>query len=324
MRVVVTGAAGFIGRRLTATLLRHGALVGPDHRRAPIRELVLADVADVPPPLSGNVNIRIETGDFCDPEFRHRIMRGGVDSVFHLAATLTTAAEADLKQALAVNVGSLIELLELCREQSVPPRFVYASSIATFGGTLPEVVDDDLPQRPQTSYGTHKAIAELLINDYSRHGIVDGRALRLPIVVIRGGTGASSVSDRVAAVVREPLAGREVVCPFAPETRMPIASVRNVAEALCALHDLPAGRLGDTRAMNLPALSVSVADMLAALERVAPGRAGQVRFEPDPVMQAIVDGWPKGFGSTRATRLGINADSDFDSVIRDFVEQQPQ
>jgi nucleoside-diphosphate-sugar epimerase len=321
MRVLVTGAAGFIGSGLTAALLGRGALAGADGQTRPITGLVLADRVEPRTPARTAVAVRTEVGDFRDPAFRERLLDEPVDSVFHLAATLTTDAEADAGAAVEVNVGGLIHLLELCRRQSAPPRFVFASSIAAFGGSLPETVDDDHVQRPQTSYGTHKAIAELLLNDYSRHRVVDGRALRLPIVLIRPGGGAS-VSDQVAGIVREPLLGRDVQCPLLPETRMPVASVRNVAESLLTLHDVPAESFRDSRAINLPALTITVASMLTALKRVAPDKVAHVSYQPDARVQAIVDSWPKRFVSPAAERLGITADPEFDSIIRDFLELQ--
>jgi len=322
MRVLITGAAGFIGSHLVSALLRQGQLRDASGAPRGISELVLADTMPIARAAAGgDIPILAETGDFCDPAFLRHLVGAGVDSVFHLAATLTIDAETNFARGLQVNVHGLMQLLEICRAQRRPPRFVFASSIAAFGGPLPKTVDDTVAQTPQTSYGTHKAIAELLLNDYSRHGFIDARALRLPFVLIRPGAASPAVSDRVAAIVREPLLGRDVACPLAPDTRIPVASARRVATALRAMHDLPAASFGHTRAMNLPSLTVSIGEMVDALQRFGQTRRlGRVSWEPDAKLQTVVDGWPGQFVSERASRNGICADADFDEIIRAFVE----
>lgn len=321
MRVLVIGAAGFIGSHLVSALLERGRLVNPGGELERIEEIVLADAAPLPARVTSGAAIRTEIGDFSDLAFLERLFRDRVDSVFPLAATLTAEAEANFAQGLQVNVLAFLQMLEMCREQGTSTRLVFASSVAAFGGTLPEIVDDSVAHTPQTSYGTHKAIAELLINDYSRRGFIDGRALRLPIVLIRPGAPSPAVSDRVAAIVREPLLGRDVACPFDETTRLPVASARRVAQCLIALHDLPANAFGDSRAMNLPALSVTVQEMIRSLDRFRDTRRlGRVSFAPEAWMQAIVDRWPKQFVSARATRYGIGADASFDEIVDAFLE----
>lgn len=322
MRVLITGAAGFIGSRLAAALIARGHLAGPSGEPLRVDELILADAKPAPAPRGDGTGIAVRTErcDLRDPSSL-RGLAEGVDSVFHLAAMLTLDAESrDFAGGLEVNVKGLMHLLELLRGEARPPRLVFTSSIAAFGGPLPSTVDDSVAQTPQTSYGTQKAIAELLINDYSRHGFIDGRVLRLPIVLIRPGAPSPAVSDRVAAILREPLLGRDVRCPLAPETRMPVASARRIAAALLAMHDLPAATFGHTRAMNLPSLTVSVGQMVEALERFGRTRqVGKVTYEPDAGLQRVVDGWPSRFVSELATRSGIGADQDIDEVIRAFV-----
>jgi len=320
MRILITGAAGFIGHQLTATLLARGSLCDGMGEARPISEIVLVDM--VPIEGADDDRIRAEIGDFRDRDFLCQLTDAEFDSVFHLAATLTIDAEKDFDRGLAVNVHGLMQLLDACRAQARAPRFVFASSIAAFGGPLPGTVDDTVAQTPQTSYGTHKAIAELLINDYSRHGFIDGRALRLPIVLIRPGTPSPVVSDRIAAIVREPLLGRDVICPLAAETSIPVASARRVATALAQMHDLPAEALGHTRAMNLPSLTVTVGEMVETLQKIDKcHKLGHINWEPDADLQAVVDGWPSNFISERASRAGICADAHFGEIVDAFVDE---
>lgn len=295
MRILVTGAGGFLGQRLTRLLATRSGI-----------ELVLADRVALPHP--GAV-----TGDLTDQGFLDRVTAQPFDSIFHLAASLTLEAEQDPAQAFATNVEPLRHLIQ--RNQGA--RIIFTSSIAVFGGDLPDRVDDAIRSTPTTTYGAHKAINELLLADASRQGRIDGRALRLPIVLTRPGAPTPAVSDRVAAILREPLAGRDTICPLTPETRIPVASAGAVAAALLALHDLPAEVLPAARAMNLPSLTIRIADMIAAVERR--GAKGHVTLAPEPALQAIVDGWPKQFVSETATRLGLHADADLDALIEDHL-----
>jgi nucleoside-diphosphate-sugar epimerase len=304
MRILVTGAGGFIGAHVVRALLAKGV---------PASALLLADVVSFAPPPGA----KAEIGDIADPAFIRRLLEHGVKSIYALAATLTSDAEADFGKGLRVNLLGLVHLLEALRHVGGRPKLVYPSSISSFGGTLPETVDDSIAHFPRTSYGSHKAIAELLINDYTRKGFIDGRALRLPVVLTRPGAPSTVVSDRVAAILREPLRGQDVVCPLDPATRIPVASVQRVAQALVAIHDLPASAFGDTRAMNLPSLSVTIAEMIAAVERRNP--AGRITYRKDPALQAIADDWPKRFVSERATKHGIGADASIDEVIEHFL-----
>jgi nucleoside-diphosphate-sugar epimerase len=309
MRVLVTGAAGFIGTHLVDALLA----------RDDITELILADAVA---PRLVTTGARIAVGDVCDPGYRRDLLAGGVDSVFHLAAMLTSEAERDVAAGMAVNLLAFFQFLDECRAQGTATKFIFPSSIATFGGPLPETVGDRVAQTPQTSYGTQKAIAELLINDYSRHGFIDGRALRLPFVVVRP-VPSGSVSDRVAGILREPLRGQEVVVPLSKETRVPLASAKCVARALLALHDLPANAFGHTRAVNLPSLTVSIAEIVAALDTYRASRdVGLVHWEPDPALQAVVDSWPKTFVSEFASRHGIAADGSLGEIIETFLTEE--
>lgn len=313
-RVLITGAGGFLGKRLCRMLVEKGALTGSDGVSRPVTEIHLSDIVDTVPPTSEGITIINRRGDLSDPAFVRELAESGFDSIFHLASLLTLQAEQDTEHAYAVNVAALRQLVSTA---SQCPKVVFASSIAVFGGDLPYVVDDHVAHAPATTYGTHKAINELLIADYSRHGRIDGRSLRLPIVLLRAGAAQPAVSDRVAAIVREPLSGQDTVSPLHAETRIPVASVGAVCRALLQVHDLRADQLPPKRVMNLPALTVSVSDIEESVRRNA-GK-GKISYVEDPVMQAIVDGWPRQFVSDRATQAGIGSDPDFDAIIGDYL-----
>ena len=313
MRIVVTGAAGFIGRRLSAALAAAETL---DGRR--MEEMLLVDRGFSRP--ASDPRVRQIAGDVLDPAVRGEIFGKRVDGFFHLAAMLTAEAEKNFDQGLAMNLRGLLELLEDCRKQGGGMKLVFASSMATFGEPFPDVVPDEFPQRPGTSYGVQKAIAELLLDDYTRRGFLDGRALRLPVVLIRPRDAAPVLSEHISAVAREPLLGSPVNCPFAPDTRIPVVSVGQVASGLIRLFELPGEALGPVRSLNLPAVSVTIADMLDAVERRAgPAARKLVSFTPDPALQRLLATMPGGFTSARALAAGIRPLPDFDAVIEDFL-----
>lgn len=311
MKVLITGAAGFLGRRLTRELIARGSLTDSAGHMRKITQIILADLAQIAPPPSGDIPIEGMQGDLADPAYVARL--GGFDSLFHLASQLTLQSEQNPDHGFAVNSGALHGLIMAAQGR---PKLVFASSIAIFGAGLPEVVDDHVEPVPLTSYGTHKALNELIISDYSRHGRIDGRALRLPIVVTRPGAAQPAVSDRVAALLREPLEGRDIAAPFAPETLLPLASAGAVVRALIALHEQPAEALPPKRALNLPALSVRVQDLGRALARA--GAKGALTYAPEPQLQAIVDGWPQRFTSRYAAELGLAPDASIEAIIEDY------
>lgn len=321
MRVVITGGCGFLGRRLALRLLARGAVAGPDGGEAAIDELVLFDQAPPALPLPEDRRVRLVTGDIADPGTARALIGPGTTSVFHLAAVVSAEAEADTDLGYRVNLDGTRAVLDACRALGTAPRLVFASSLAVYGGELPPVAGDDTALTPQTSYGAQKAIGELLVNDYSRKGYIDGRAVRLPTVVVRPGRPNRAASTFASSMIREPLAGREAVCPVGPGTVMALLSPRRVVAGLEHAHDLPGSAFGANRSLQLPGFSVPVGEMAAAVGR-AGGEAAyaRIRWQPDPAIQAIVGGWPPALASTRAGALGFAADSGIDEVVRAFIE----
>lgn len=318
MRVVVMGAGGFLGGQLAARLAAAGQVAGQA-----IDELVLSDLRPIAALPTGPCQTTQVQGDLREQAVLDALFAAPVGMVFHLAATLTIDAEADVRRGLETNVLGLVDLLERCRRQSAPPMLLFASSIATFGSRLPPVVGDDIFQAPTTSYGMHKVMAELLLADHSRHGHVDGRALRLPIVVTHPGPASGSISDQVAALIREPLRGHRTTCRMAPDSPLVVASVDKVIHSFLHLAALPRHDLQQRRVMNLPGLTVTPAQIVQAVARHLPaGTTAAVDWTPDAAVQRIVDGWPQAFTSERALALGFSPDPSPDALVQAFLAQE--
>jgi nucleoside-diphosphate-sugar epimerase len=315
MKILVTGGAGFLGSRLIRALLS-GAGILPN-----ISRIIAADLSRCP---VDDPRVESRTGTITDPAFISSIVDPDLDLVYHLAAVLSGQSEDEFDLGLQVNVDASRHLLEACRRLRKPPRFVFSSSIAVFGGSLPEVVPEETAATPQSSYGTGKAIAELLVSDYSRRGFVDGIALRLPTIAIRPGKPNSALSSFVSGIIREPLAGIDAVCPVPLELPLWISSPGTVTANLLHAGSIPASALEGRRMVNLPGLSVTPADMLASLERLAgaPTRA-RVRAEPDQRVMRVACTWPGAFDVTRALRLGFHVDTDIDAIVRQFMAETP-
>jgi len=323
MKVVITGGAGFIGRQLAERLLALGELPGRDGKQQAIDELVLFDAVEPAPFKTPDKRVRAVTGDIADRALVARTIDGKTGSVFHLAAVVSAAAEADFDLGMRVNVEGTQAVLEACRKLPQPARLVFTSSIAVFGGDMPPTLVDTTPLTPQTSYGAQKAIGELLLNDYSRKGFVDGRALRLPTIVVRPGKPNKAASTFASSILREPLAGQEAICPVERSARMWILSPRRAVESLLHAHALPAERWGTNRSLTLPGIEVSIGDMVDGLGRVAGnGPVGRIKWQPDAHIQKIVAGWPYRFDPARAKGLGFAADRSIDEIVQAHIDDQ--
>jgi nucleoside-diphosphate-sugar epimerase len=315
MRIVITGGCGFLGRRLALRLLQEGG------GRGTIDELVLFDNAPSALPLPDDRRVRLVTGDIADRATVGTLIGPGIDAVFHLAAIVSGQAEADPDLGYRVNLDGTRAVLDACRALGTAPRVIFASSLAVYGGALPPTVGEDTALTPQSSYGTQKAIGELLVGDYTRKGFVDGIALRLPTVVVRPGRPNRAASTFASSMIREPLCGQDAVCPVSPDTVMALASPRRIVAALAHALDLPDGALGGNRTVQLPGYSVAVGEMAEALRR-AGGEAAYARlkWQPDATIQTIVGSWPRMLSAERAQALGFAADSGIDEAVRFFIE----
>ena len=319
MKVLITGGAGFLGQRLARQLLAQGQLTDSQGQLQTISELVLVDV--VAAHDFNDARVKVVTGDIADGTLMRATIDVQTSSIFHLAAIVSGQAEADFELGMRINLDASRLLLDICRELGHKPKVVFTSSVAVYGGKLPDVVQDTTALNPQSSYGAQKAIGELLLNDYSRRGFVDGRVLRLPTISVRPGKPNKAASSFASGIIREPLNGEAAVCPVATDLRLWLLSPRGAIASLTAGHELAGEMFGASRTVNLPGLSVSVGEMIAALEDVAGSEVtARISYAPDPAIERIVKSWPGAWDTARAEALGLTADVDFASIIRAYMD----
>jgi nucleoside-diphosphate-sugar epimerase len=293
MRILVTGAAGYIGSAL-ANALENSELMTTD-QSAPAKVI----------------------GNLAYPQFTRSLVTPDVGVVFHLASLVSGGAEQNFELGNKVNLDATRDLLEACRLAGHCPKFVFTSSIAVYGGKLPDPVTDDTPPSPRISYGAQKLVGEILLDDYSRRGYVDGRSLRLPTVMVRPGGANTAVSGWASAIIREPLGGRDYVCPVRPDTKMASISVSKVVQSLIHASQLSHEELGFHRSVLLTGIPVSAQQMWDSVKDRAKGK---VKFNPDPAIQAIMDTVPKSTRSERAARLGFPHSKDIQEIVREYQE----
>jgi nucleoside-diphosphate-sugar epimerase len=320
VKILVVGAAGMIGRKLLARLSQDGALGG----RA-IDEVVLHDVVPPPPLAHAPFALKIFTSDLSAPGEAEKLVAGRPDLVFHLAAIVSGEAEADFEKGYRINLDGTRRLFEAIRRvgHGYTPRVVFTSSIAVFGAPFPEAIGDEFLSAPLTSYGTQKAIGELLLSDYSRRGFFDGIGLRLPTICVRPGKPNKAASGFFSGIIREPLAGEPAVLPVPRSVRHWFASPRAAVGFLLHGAQIASDKLGERRNLSMPGISATVGEQIEALRRVAGENAVRlIREQADPLVQRIVEGWPRNFDARRAMALGFKADASFDEIIRIHVEDE--
>ncbi|HZV93967.1 MAG TPA: NAD-dependent epimerase/dehydratase family protein [Caldimonas sp.] len=325
MRTLVTGAGGFIGRGLVERLVAD-LVAKPNAATLCLTDLDLSGAGDGS--TTGDPRIVGIEGDIVDAPLQARLFAEPIDAVFHLAGVVSGAAERDFGLGKRVNLDATIALLEHCRQQAERGgplvRFTYASSIAVFGAPLPGRIDDATPAVPGLSYGAHKRACEVLIDDYTRRGFIDGRALRLPGVVVRPRTPNGALSAFNSDLIREPLAGRDYVCPVGRDATLWVVSRWRAVDALRRLAAIDGEALGRVRAVNMPALRVEVGAIVEALARAKPGSETHVRFEPQVALEAQFARWPLAASFDRGQTLGLCADTSLDEVItRHLKDDRP-
>jgi nucleoside-diphosphate-sugar epimerase len=321
MHVVVTGGAGFLGSRLARELLAAGSRAVAGGAPRALSRLTLLDRVPVPADLAADSRVTVGLGDLGDPGFAQNAL-AGAELIFHLAAAVSGECEADFDLGLRANLQATQALLASCRTLATSPVVVFASSLAVFGGSAETVITDDTWPVPQTSYGTQKVMCEYLLADYTRKGFLNGRAVRLMTVSVRPGRPNAAASGFLSGIVREPLAGQRAVCPVDPGTQVALASPAKAVGALLCAATASDQAWGGRTALTMPALTVTVAEMAAALTRVAgPQVSDLIDWVPDPMISRMFATWPARIRADRAARLGLTPDPDFDSVIRMYLAE---
>lgn len=321
MEVLITGGAGFLGSKLARQLLARGTLAGPSGQPEKISRITLLD--QVAAQGFDDARIAIMTGDAADAAVIAKALTPSVQSVFHLAAVVSGEAESDFDLGMRINLDATRILLEQARKNGNRPRVVFTSSVAVFGGDLPPKVLDTTPATPQGSYGAQKAMCELMVTDYSRKGFVDGRSLRLPTVTVRPGKANKAASSFASGIIREPLNGVVSICPVPPDTKVWALSPRSTVHNLIHAHELDSAAFGSAGAVNLPGLTTTVGEMVAAMGRVAGAETMKlVEWKEDPAILKLVRTWPGDFVTARAEKMGFVHDANFDEVVKAYIEEE--
>jgi nucleoside-diphosphate-sugar epimerase len=321
LHILVLGAAGMVGRKLTERLVRDGRLGGRE-----ITRLTLQDVVAPQNPAGNTIPTRLVTSDFADPGTAAPLVAERPDVIFHLAAIVSGEAEVEFDKGYRINLDGTRYLIDAIRAVGggYKPRLVFTSSVAVFGAPFPDKIGDEFFLTPLTSYGTQKAICELLIADYTRKGFLDGIGIRLPTICVRPGKPNKAASGFFSNIIREPLAGEGAVLPVSENVRHWHASPRSAVGFLVHAGTMDTAAMGARRNLSMPGLAATVGEQIAALERVAGKNVtARIRREPDPAIISIVDGWPRQFDTQRALKLGFTtAEKTFDDIIRIHIEDE--
>lgn len=315
MRILILGGGGFIGYRLAGALLQE--------QRLSLGAVTQLTIADMSFPTRRIIDPRVEhaTGDLSNENFLADLLHDAPDLIFHLAAIVSGEAEKNFELGMKVNFHASLHLLEFCRKQNIRPRIVFSSSCGVFGGDVNKVITDDSAPKPRSSYGTQKAMVELLINDYSRRKFVDGRTLRLPTIAVRPGKPNAATSSFISSIIREPLSGQTASYPVPVQSKFWIQSPKCVIGNMIHAANIDEHLLGDDRMINLPGLTVSVEEMIDSLETVAGKEVTRlITHQPDEFLQRIVLTWPPHFDTARADALGFVKDGSVEEIIRNYLE----
>lgn len=317
MRVLVTGAAGMVGRKLVERLARDGELAG--------RRIGALDLHDIVPPAAdaGGIPVAVHTGDLSAPGAAAALVGERPDVIFHLAGIVSGEAETDFDLGYRVNLDGTRALFDAARAAAYMPRVVFTSSIAVFGAPFPEVIPDDFHLTPLTSYGTQKMICEALLADYTRKGIFDGIGIRLPTICVRPGKANKAASSFFSGIIREPLNGLPAILPVPRSVVHTHASPRSAVGFLIRAAEIDGALVGPRRNLVMPGVGVTVGEQIEALRRIAGERiAGLIEERPDPAVWAIVQNWPTRFAASRARELGFVAEENFDEIVRVYIDEE--
>jgi len=320
MHILIIGAAGMVGRKLTERLVKDGSLGGREITRGTLHDVITPEN-----PANAPFQIKTLASDFSEPGEAEKLVAQRPDVIFHLAAIVSGEAEAEFDKGYRINLDGTRRLFEAVRQvgDGYKPRLVFTSSVAVFGAPFPEAIGDEFFHTPLTSYGTQKAIGELLLSDYSRRGFFDGVGIRLPTICVRPGKPNKAASGFFSNIIREPLAGQEAVLPVTEDVRHWHASPRSAVGFLLHAATLDTGKLGWRRNLSMPGVSVTVGEQIESLRRVAGDKVvARIRREPDPVIIGIVAGWPRNFAPNRAESLGFTAEKSFDDIVRAHIDDE--
>lgn len=317
MKIVITGGYGFLGQMLAKKLLEIGKLVDRNGDLKTIDAITLIDQVEPKQLIDGVTSV---FGDISDPQFFDQAIADDVDGVFHLAAIVSSAAEADFDLGMRVNLDATRALLERCRKLPNKVKITFSSSVAVFGNT-PSIVEDDTPALPLSSYGMQKVLGEYLVSEYTRKNYIDGRCVRLPTVVVRPGKPNAAASSFVSSIIREPLNGEKTICPVDRSALLWIQSPSVIVENIIHAFNLNDEDWGEgSRVVNLPGLTISVAEMIASLEAHG-GDTSLIIDERDPTISRLVGSWPGVLNTERARVMGFKNNDSFDSIIEEFIDQ---